>query len=108
MVKVGDKVRGFKFEAKKGDGSEASFEIGKVTGLNYNPIDKATGLNYHPSMDLYVGVEGVVEYVYEETFDVKFKNLRSVGLESDWDRWTYPIADYLEITRNERLIELGI
>lgn len=95
MVKVGDKVRGFKFGKKIGDGSETTFAIGKATGLNYNPI-----------MDLYVGVEGVVEYVYEETFDVKFKNLRPV--ESDWDRWTYPIADYLEITRNERLSELGI
>lgn len=93
MVKVGDKVRGFKFGEKVGDGSENTFSIGK-----------ATGLNYHPSMDLYVGVEGVVEHVYEETFDVKFKNLRSVGLES----WTYPIADYLEITRDERLSELGI
>ena len=97
MVKVGDKVRGFKFVEKIDDGSENTFAI-----------EKATGLNYHPSMDLYVGIEGVVEYVYEETFYVKFKNLRSVGLESDWDRWTYPIADYLEITRNEILSELGI
>lgn len=97
MVKAGDKVRGFKFGEKKGYGSETTFSI-----------HKATGLNYHPSMDLYVGVEGVVEHVYEETFDVKFKNLRSVGLESDWDRWTYPIAEYLEITRNEKLNEIGI
>ena len=97
MIKVGDKVRGFKFVETIGDGSETTFGI-----------EKATGLNYHPSMDLYVGVEGVVVEVYEETFDVKFKNLRPVGLESDWDRWTYPIADYLEITRNERLSELGI
>ena len=97
MVKSGDKVRGFKFGEKVGDGSETTFGIGK-----------ATGLNYHPSMDLYVGVEGVVEHVYEETFDLKFKNLRSVGLESDWDVWTYPIADYLETARNERLSELGI
>ena len=97
MVKAGDKVRGFRFGVRIGDGSENTFSI-----------DKATGLNYHPSMDLYVGVEGIVEHVYEETFDVKFKNLRSVGLESDWDRWTYPIAEYLEITRNERLNELGI
>ena len=65
MVKVGDKVRGFKFGEKIGDGSENTFAI-----------EKATGLNYHPNMDLYVGVEGVVEYVYEETFYVKFKNLR--------------------------------
>lgn len=97
MVKVGDKVRGFKFGDKIGDVTENTFAI-----------DKATGLNYHPSMDLYVGVEGEVKEVYEETFDVKFKNLRPVGLESDWDRWTYPIADYLEITRNEKLNKLGI
>ena len=97
MVKAGDKVRGFSFGVRIGDGSENTFSI-----------EKATVLNYHPSMELYVGVEGEVEHVYEETFDVKFKNLRPVGLESDWDRWTYPIADYLEITRNERLSELGI
>lgn len=97
MVKVGDKVRGFKFGEKVGDGSENTFSIGK-----------ATGLNYHPIMDLYVGVEGEVKEVYEETFDVKFKNLRPVGLASDLDVWTYPIADYLEITRNEKLNELGI
>ena len=97
MVKAGDKVRGFKFGEKVGDGSETTFSI-----------DRATGLNYHPSMDLYVGLEGIVEHVYEETFDVKFKNLRPVGLASDWDVWTYPIAEYLEIARNERLSELGI
>ena len=94
MVKVGDKVRGFKFGEKIGDGSETTFSI-----------DKTTGLNYHPSMDLYVGEEGEVAEVQEETFIVKFKNLRNL---SDYDYWTYPIADYLEITRNERLSDLGI
>lgn len=97
MIKVGDKVRGFKFGEKAGDGSETTYSI-----------DKATGLNYHLNMDLYVGVEGEVAKVYEETFDVRFKNLRSVGFSSDYDVWTYPIAEYLEIARNERLSELGI
>lgn len=94
MVKVGDKVRGFKFGEKIDDGSENTFAI-----------EKATGLNYHPSMDLYVGEEGEVSEVKEETFVVKFKKFLSL---SDYDYWTYPIADYLEITRNEILSELGI
>jgi hypothetical protein len=99
-IKVGQKVKGFIFESKDG------LLLGE---LGY-------GLNYHPNMDIYVGVEGEVAEVQEETFIVKFKNLRSVREEcginfdydSDYDMWTYPIAEYLEITRNERLNELGI
>jgi hypothetical protein len=87
MIKVGDKVKGFIFESKSTEG-----EVGY-------------GLNYHPNMDIYVGVEGEVAQVQEETFVVKFKNLRNL---SDYDMWTYPIADYIEITRHERLNELGI
>jgi hypothetical protein len=100
MVKVGDKVRGFKFGEKIGDGSENTFAIEKVTGLNY-----------HPNMDLYVGEEGEVSEVKEETFVVKFMNLRNLSdllHFQNYDYWTYPIADYLEITRNERLSDLGI
>ena len=97
MIKVGDKVKGFIFESK----SEEDF------GSRYRP-------NYHPNMDIYVGVEGKVAEVQEETFVVKFMNLRLayidhiIGGESDYDYWTYPIADYIEITRHERLNELGI
>ena len=110
MIKVGDKVKGFKFEAKKGDGSEANFEIGKVTGLNYNP-----------EMDLYVGVEGVVMEVHEETFDVKFEESHMkielceahfsfchLSSSDYYDIWTYPIKEYLLLQREEKLNELGI
>ena len=38
----------------------------------YEEIGKVIGLNYNHEMDLYVGVEGVVMEVHEETFDVKF------------------------------------
>jgi len=97
-IKVGQKVKGFIFESKNTEG-----EVGY-------------GLNYHPNMDIYVGVEGEVVEVLEETFLVNFKNLRSdreecsinFDYDSDYDMWTYPIAEYLEITRNERLNELGI
>ena len=99
MIKVGDKVRGFKFGEKIGDGSETTFSI-----------DKTTGLNYHPNMDLYVGVEGEVVEVQEETFDVKFKNLRLAYIDHiiGGESWTYPIKEYLAIQREERLKELGI
>lgn len=83
MVKVGDKVKGF-----------------KLTESDDNT------LRYHPYMDLYVGVEGEVADVQEETFVIKFKNIRN--LSGEYDFWHYPIADYLEITRNEKLNELGI
>ena len=101
MVKVGDKVRGFKFGEKIGDGSENTFAIEKVTGLNYNP-----------EMDLYVGVEGEVVEVQEETFYVKFDEYYDdIDIPANpsvptW--WTYPIKEYLAIQREERLKELGI
>jgi hypothetical protein len=99
-IKVGQKVKGFIFESKDG------LLLGE---LGY-------GLNYHPNMDIYVGVEGEVVEVLEETFLVNFKNLRSdreecginFDYEAGYDMWTYPIAEYLEINRNERLNELGI
>jgi hypothetical protein len=99
-IKVGQKVKGFIFESKDG------LLLGE---LGY-------GLNYHPNMDIYVGVEGEVVKVLEETFLVNFKNLRSdreecginFDYEAGYDMWTYPIAEYLEINRNERLNELGI
>ena len=94
MIKVGDKVKGFIFESK----SEGDF------GSRYRP-------NYHHHMDIYVGVEGEVSEVQKETFVVKFKNLRLTHNQIHhqlYDHWTYPIADYIEITRHKRINELGI
>jgi hypothetical protein len=105
-IKVGQKVKGFIFKSKSG----------RLSSITTTEGDVGYGLNYHPNMDIYVGVEGEVVEVLEETFLVNFKNLRSdreecginFDYEAGYDMWTYPIAEYLEINRNERLNELGI
>lgn len=89
MVKAGDKAKGFKFG-------------NQIGGASYQWSRRA----YHPDMDLYVGAEGEVAFVEEETFVIKFKNIRN--LSGEYDFWHYPIAEYLEIKRSERLSELGI
>ena len=78
MIKVGDKVKGFKF---RGGGGRNSANI-----------------NYNEQMNRYVGVEGVVTLVGADTFSILYHD----------DHWSYPLQEYLAIIREEKIKELGI
>ena len=78
MIKKGDRVRGFRF------------------GVN------DAGVIYVPTMNRYVGKWGKVCSVgiRDASFQIIF--------DGDDIIWTYPIAEYLSIMREEKLKELGI
>lgn len=80
-MKIGDKAKGFRF-----------------TDLTL------LGLGYYNEMDPYVGVEGEIVLFDSDKFIIKFEDHRSIGTVF----WTYPIADYLQIQREERFKELGL
>ena len=81
MLKVGDKVMGFKFDP---------FE-------NRMSLDKVF---YIPAMDKYVGKWGIINSIYHNvSFNILFEDNR---------KFTYRIAEYLVLQREEKLKELGI
>jgi len=93
MIKVGDKVKGFRFS------STVDYTEGpagwKISGK----------LKYDERMTPYIGVEGEVIRVDENIFVIRFDiNTNNIGVIS----WRYPIAEYLELQREEKLKELGL
>jgi len=78
-MKIGDKARGFRFE---------SYDF----------------LSYSYEMDPYVGVEGEIFQIMEDRFTIMFKE-DSV---QQYEFWTYPLAEYIQIQREEKLNELGL
>ena len=80
MIKVGDKVMGFKFDHFE------SFPL--------------TRIFYIQAMDKYVGKCGIVHSIYGNvSFNILFEDNR---------KFTYPIVEYLVLQRDEKLKELGI
>lgn len=78
MIKLGDKAKGFKFQAFR------------------NSAD----LSYNKQMDRFVGTEGIVSDIGSDTFDILYDDKGTL--------WTYPVQEYLAILREEKLKELGI
>lgn len=81
MIKVGDIVKGFRFKGNH------------------------TKLSYDPEMENYYGVEGSVRFVEQEydRFMIEFED------GSKWGRtWWYPLSEYIEQQREEKLKQLGI
>ena len=78
MIKVGDIVKGFRFRGH-------------------------SVLSYDPEMENYYGVEGSVRFVEQEydRFMIEFED-------HNGSKWWYPLSEYLEAQRDERLKELGI
>lgn len=73
--------------------------------------DKAIGfrfesfyLSYDPEMESFCGVEGTVAFV-EQDYD-KFM-IEFIIEGASW-RWWYPLSEYIEKRREEKLRELGI
>ena len=84
MIKKGDRVKGFRF------------------GVN------DAGVIYVPTMDRYVGKWGTVCSVGTSGSIRDAHNNASFQIIFDDIIWTYPIAEYLSIMREEKLKELGI
>ena len=80
MIKKGDRVKGFRF------------------GVN------DAGVIYVPKMNNYVGKWGKVCSVGTRISDASFQ----IIFDRDDIIWTYPIAEYLSLMREEKLKELGI
>lgn len=84
-MKIGDKAKGFRFESYL--------------------------VNYSYDMDPYVGVEGEIFKIMEDRFTIIFKEdslERILRDGSQYHFWTYPLAEYIQIQREERLKELGL
>jgi len=90
MIKVGDKAKGFEFA----EGAERMTE----------------------SMYRYIGLEGTIVEISNNIFRIEFDDVRSPKYPKSNIKnpcfpkisWWYPIKEYLEIQREERLSELGI
>ena len=82
MIKVGDKVKGFRF-------------------------DDSTGVRYNNEMEKMVGKTGTVISIGTTNFTpsiiIEFEELLE-----EISYWNYPLQEYLAILREEKLKELGI
>ena len=78
-MKVGDTAKGFWFESDK--------------------------VIYNPNMDRYLGVEGEIVMIREDKFIIQFPGSSPGG--TPVSRW-YPLSEYLQIQREDKLNELGI
>ena len=74
---------------KIGDSAKGFMKIG----------DMAKGFRHDNAMDRYVGVWGTVEAIANDWFSIRFDDGKCYG---------YPLMEYLQIQREERLKELGI
>lgn len=90
---IGQKIKGFKFDS-----------------------NNSVNLKWDENMIKYIGVEGIVKNIYKSESgtgyrlivrfirDAKHRN----SLTTNWIYAAYPLAEYLEIIREEKLNELGI
>lgn len=92
MIKRGDKAKGFRF-------------------------DTSSGVRWNYLMEQFVGVEGIARQVRPKMNElvigfigtpIHVDTFRVMPAEPYMQHWIYPLDEYLEITRNERLSELGI
>lgn len=92
----------------------------KIKGFRFDEINSAH-IDWSESMTQYIGVEGIVKKISEGTYGVGWRF--EVRFPREWDRdysneantsWSntigvmYPLAEYLEHIRNQKLEELGI
>ena len=78
-MKVGDKIKGFKFK----------------------PFENSARLNYNLRMNDYIGIEGTLIYIDKLTFLLEFDD------SNEWN-WEYPTHEYYQLTRDEKLKQLGL
>lgn len=78
-MKVGDKIKGFKFKA----------------------FENSARLNYNLRMDDYIGIEGTVVYIDKLTFLLEFDD------DNEWN-WEYPTQEYYQLSRDVKLKQLGL
>lgn len=88
-IKIGQKAKGFRFAS-------------------------ASGVLYAEEMEKMAGKTGTITAIYEDRFTITFDDdlcrnpYASPHGQGFIARWTYPIKEYLEMRREERLKELGI
>lgn len=84
MIKVGEKVKGFRF-------------------------NNSSGVNYFELMDECIGMTGTITYINHSNIDVDHFQIYFGRSKSGVNHnWTYPVAEYLAIQRELKLKELGL
>lgn len=88
----------------------------KAIGIRFEHRINSAGLHWYSEMESSIGREGIVTDIIdfpEEKFGItrpnRYFNIRfQERTKSTSGTWSYPITEYIELMRDEKLNELGI
>ena len=87
----------------------------KAIGIRFEHLTNSSGLHWNSVMESSIGREGVVTEIIDLPKPVvrirpnRYFNIKFQESTEDWSgTWSYPITEYIEQMRGDKLKDLGI